>query len=75
MKFQLRDREPYVGAQKVLYYASYIPKFELILRTFRMGAEHLKIKTIECNFPSTENNFLLDGSQIDLTLKHVGKLI
>ena len=50
-------------------------KFELILRTFRMGAEHLKIKTIECNFPSTESNFLLDGSQIDLTLKHIGKLI
>ena len=40
-----------------------------------MGAEHLKIKTIEYSFPSTESNFLLDGSQIDLTLKHIGKLI
>ena len=66
MKFQLRDREPYMSAQKVLYYASYIPKFELILRTFRMGAEHLKIKTIECNFPSTESDFLLDGSQVEI---------
>ena len=66
MKFQLRDREPYMGAQKVLYFASYIPKFELILRTFRMGAEHLKIKTIKCNFPRTKSNFLLDGSQVEI---------
>ena len=52
-----------------------MPKFEVILSRFRMGAEHLKIKTIEYSFPSTESNFLLDGSQIGLTLKHVGKLI
>ena len=47
-----------------------MPKFELILRTFRMGAEHLKIKTIECNFPRTESNFLLDGtSQLEITFQ------
>ena len=47
-------------------------KFELILRTFRMGAEHLKIKTIECNFPRTESNFLLDGtSQVEITFPSI----
>ena len=52
-----------------------MPKFEVILSRFRMGAEHLKIMTIESNFLGTENDFLLDGSQIEITLKHVSKSI
>ena len=49
-----------------------MPKFELILRTFRMGAEHLKIKTMECNFPRTESDFLLDGtSQVEITFQSI----
>ena len=36
-----------------------------------MGAEHLKIKVQKVNTKGTESDFLLDGSQIDITLKHV----
>ena len=43
-----------------------MPKFELILMTFRMGAEHLKIKSIKSNFLGTESDFLLDGSQVEI---------
>ena len=58
-----------MGAQKVLYYASYMSKFEDILMKFRMGAEHFKIKGIKTNFIGTKNDFLLDGSQIEVTFK------
>ena len=43
-----------------------MPKFELILTRFRMGAEHLKIKGIKSNFLGTESDFLLDGSQVEI---------
>ena len=36
---------------------------------FRMGAEHFKIKGIKTNFKGTKNDFLLDGSQIEVTFK------
>jgi len=45
-----------------------MPKFELILMTFRMGAEHLKIKSIKSNFLGTESDFLLDGSQVEVLI-------